>query len=71
MNKAKLCLSAAEVSDRTGLSVSTIRKMTRSGKIPHIRCGRRIIYPVSGIEDWLAQNTTGITAPSKGGDING
>lgn len=57
MNKTKLCLSASEVSDRTGLSVSTIRKMTRSDKIPHIRCGRRIIYPVSGIEDWLAQNT--------------
>lgn len=71
MNKGKLCLNATEVSEKTGLSLSMIRKLTRSSDIPHIRVGRRILYPVSGIEDWLAQNTTGITAPSKGGDING
>lgn len=31
MDDAKLCLSIVEVSDRTGLSVSTIRKLTRCG----------------------------------------
>ena len=57
MNKDKLCLNAAEVSEKTDLSLSMVRKLTRIGMIPHIRVGRRILYPVSGIEDWLAQNT--------------
>lgn len=71
MNKDKLCLNAAEVSEKTGLSLSMVRKLTRSGMIPHIRCGRRILYPVSGIEDWLNQNTIGITVCSESGDANG
>lgn len=71
MNKAKLCLSAAEVSERTGLSVSTIRTLTRRGEIPHIKVGRRILYPLTRIEDWLAQNTIGIIAPEKGVDASG
>lgn len=68
MKKAKLCLSAAEVSEMTGLSVSTIRTLTRRGEIPHIKVGRRILYPLTRIEDWLAQN---IIAPEKGVDTSG
>lgn len=71
MNDAKLCLSAAEVSDRTGLSVSTVRKLTRCGEIPHIKVGRRILYSLTGINDWLAQNTISIIAPTKDGDTSG
>lgn len=71
MNKAKLCLSAAEVSEKTGISLSSVRKLTRYGKLPHIRIGRRILYPITGIEEWLTQNTIGITTPNKGGDNNG
>lgn len=68
MNKAKLCLSAAEVSEKTGISLSLIRKLTRCSKLPHIRVGRRILYPLAGIEDWLKQNTI---TPNNGGDENG
>ena len=71
MNKAKLCLSAAEVSERTGLSVSTIRTLTRRGEIPHIKVGRRILYPLTRIEDWLAQNTIGLSIPEKDGELDG
>lgn len=71
MKKAKLCLSAAEVSEMTGLSVSTIRTLTRRGEIPHIKVGRRILYPLTRIEDWLAQNTIGVIAPEKGVDTSG
>lgn len=71
MNKAKMCLSAAEISDGTGLSISTVRKLTRCGKIPHIRVGRRILYPLTGIEGWLRQNTVGSTVTSKDGVVNG
>lgn len=68
MNKDKLCLNASEVSDSTDLSLSMVRKLTRSGEIPHIRVGRRILYPVNEIESWLKQNTITTISTSKGGD---
>ena len=61
----------AEVSDRTGLSVSTIRKLTRCGEIPHIKVGRRILYLLTGINDWLAQNTTCLIDSDESGDTSG
>lgn len=66
MNSNKLCLTAAEISAQTGISLSLVRKLTRCGKIPHIRVGRRILYPLKEIEDWLSQNTI-----SKDGAVNG
>ena len=55
MDKKRLCLSAAEVSEQTGISISLVRKLTRSGKIPHIRVGRRILYPAVALAEWLTQ----------------
>lgn len=57
MNKTKLCLNAVEVSEMTGLSLSMIRKLTRCGDVPHLRVGRRILYPLTGIEDWISKTT--------------
>lgn len=71
MNDSKLCLSATNVSERTGLSLSSVRKLTRSGEIPHIRVGRRILYPVTALEDWLSTNTIGFAVPEKGGGSDG
>lgn len=71
MKIERLCINAFQVSEVTGLSLSTIRKLTRSGKIPHVRVGRRIMYSLPSITDWINQNTIGIIAPSKDGDING
>ncbi|HRU98008.1 MAG TPA: helix-turn-helix domain-containing protein [Ruminococcus sp.] len=71
MKDSKLCLSATDISGNTGLSLSTIRKLTRSGEIPHIRVGRRILYPVAEIEEWLRSQTVGITPPSKESDTIG
>ena len=59
MNKAKMCLNAHELSTQTGLSLSTIRKLTREDKIPHLRVGRRVIYPIIRVEQWLESNTGG------------
>ena len=68
MNKDKLCLNAAEVSNQTGMSISSIRKLTRCGEIPHIRVGRRILYPVAEIEHWLKSRTIGGAISAKEGD---
>ncbi|SEH48515.1 DNA binding domain-containing protein, excisionase family [Ruminococcus flavefaciens] len=71
MKKSDLCLSAVEVSLKTGLSLSFVRKLTRYGKIPHIRVGRRILYPSNALDDWLTQNTSGSLNPKKECGLNG
>lgn len=63
MTNLKLCINAVELSEMTGLSLSMIRKLTRCGEIPHIRIGRRILYPLTGIEGWLDSRTEGIIHP--------
>lgn len=70
MNISKLCLSAMEVSDKTGLSLSMIRKLTSNREIPHIKVGRRILYPVYAIDDWLRTHTIQTSTQQNGG-ING
>lgn len=67
MNEYKFCLSAVKVADRTGLSLSTIRKLTRCGEIPHIRVGRRILYPAEALAEWLSEKTIGGTTIKKDG----
>ncbi len=64
-----ICYSAREVAKATGLSLSTVRKLTRSGEIPHVKVGRRIIYPVTAIHEWLLTNSIGTT--ENGGEIDG
>jgi len=71
MNKPTLCLSATEVSEQTGISISLVRKLTRSGEIPHIRVGRRILYPAEALAEWLSENTIGGTNIKKDGAANG
>lgn len=71
MKDSKVCLSAAEVSQQTGLSISLVRKLTRGGGIPHIRVGRRVLYPVAALDEWLSTNTIGLAVPEKSGEVNG
>ena len=71
MDKVKICLNSTEVSEQTGLSISLIRKLTRSGEIPHIRVGRRILYPVAALENWFSAKTVGLAVPEKSGEVNG
>lgn len=70
MNHTPLCLNIAEISELTGLSISLIRKMTRSGEMPHIRIGHRILYPSDALVEWLTLNTVGGNVPKKDSDAN-
>jgi|688.fasta_scaffold1707296_1 excisionase family DNA binding protein len=42
------------LADRLGLSVPTIERLTRSGRISVIRAGRRCLYDVDRVVDELA-----------------
>ncbi|SHM40442.1 helix-turn-helix domain-containing protein [Ruminococcus flavefaciens] len=71
MDKTTHCFNVAEVSEQTGLSISLVRKLTRKDEIPHIKIGRRILYPADALVGWLNKNTVGGTTPDKGGAANG
>ena len=71
MAKPLICYSASEIARITGLSISTIRKLTRKGELPHVKVGRRIVYPVTAIHEWLFANTIGNASPEKDGNANG
>ena len=62
MTQHIVCVTAPVIAKCTGLSLSTIRKLTRNGKIPHVKIGRRIIYPVSAVNDWLFANGLNINS---------
>ena len=70
MNTQRLCLNAKDVSESTGVSLSKIRKLTRCGEIPHIKIGRRILYPVAALDEWLSQNTIGRGVTKNDGEAN-
>ena len=71
MTSPIVCLSAAEVAAETGLSISMVRKLTRHGIIPHVKVGRRVLYPVTALHEWMLKKTFGSTAPNKGGGFDG
>lgn len=52
----KKILTIDEVCTLTGLSKSTIYKLTMSGKIPHYKQAKHLYFDRSEIEDWLKEN---------------
>lgn len=46
--------SAAKTAQSIGVSLRTLGAMTRAGKIPHVRIGTRVLYPVDELRAWLA-----------------
>lgn len=55
---AKL-LSAQEVSKLLGISSRTLWTHTSRGSIPHLRIGRRVLYPADAVASWIEANTSG------------
>jgi excisionase family DNA binding protein len=37
----------------------TLWTLTQSGNLPHLRIGRRVLYPVEGLRRWIADRTSG------------
>jgi len=54
MTDEKLNLNAA--AELLGISKYTLRAWTRERRIPFIRCGRRIVFPLSDLERFLSNN---------------
>ncbi|MBQ8181996.1 MAG: helix-turn-helix domain-containing protein [Ruminococcus sp.] len=71
MTNSLSCYSAAEVAKATGLSLSMVRKLTRTGEIPHIRVGRRILYPITALNEWMFSIIISQAATETDDDLDG
>ncbi len=56
---APLALNAHDAAKMLGISTRTLWTLTNSGAIPHARVGRRVLYPLADVEQWLATRTKG------------
>lgn len=56
-----LAVNADELGKLIGLSTDTIYTLKSQGRIPYIKIGRRVLFPVKAIRKWLDENTTAAT----------
>ncbi|MDW8356790.1 helix-turn-helix domain-containing protein [Thermus sp.] len=49
----KLALTPEELAEALGISLSTTYNLIRVGRIRHTRVGRRILVPLSAVEEFL------------------
>ncbi|PEK99493.1 hypothetical protein CN601_23780 [Bacillus sp. AFS017336] len=51
----RLTLCAQEVASYLGVSIDSIYKLVREKKIPYIKVGKRILFRVSSIDEWICK----------------
>lgn len=54
----RLGLRPAEAAKALGIGARLLWSETNAGRIPHIRIGRAVVYPVSSLNQWLADQAT-------------
>ena len=56
-------LTTADVGERLGCGIAHISKMVKAGRLPHVRNGRRIVFPRPAWEAFVAaQSETALAA---------
>lgn len=55
----QLALRPKDAARSLGVGARMLWTMTASGQIPHVRLGRRILYPLRELQDWLTKRATG------------
>lgn len=50
----RLVLSIEEAADALGISSDVVYRETKSGRIPTVRLGRRLVVPKQALEEMLA-----------------
>ena len=55
----RLALKAKEAAEALGIGVQLLWEQTNVGAIPHVRIGRRVLYPVDRLRAWLAEQSEG------------
>lgn len=52
-------LTAPEAAAYLRISRRTLWSMTNAGEVPHLRLGRRVLYPESELQAWIASRVQG------------
>lgn len=55
-----LALSVDDAAAALALSPDSVRELVKLNKLPHVRCGRRVLLPVRGLQRWLDQEQIGL-----------
>lgn len=50
-----LALRPKDAAKALGIGERLLWSMTNQGLIPHLRCGKAVIYPVDSLRTWLAE----------------
>lgn len=56
-------LNAAEAAEVLRCSVRTVRQLTYTGGLPHLKIGRRVFYPRAAVAQWVRASTAQRPAP--------
>lgn len=49
----RLTVTVAEAAKMIGVSERTIHQLTKDGKLPHKRIGRRLLFPVDAVRKFV------------------
>lgn len=55
----RLALRPKEAAAALGIGVRLLWSETNAGRIPHVKVGRAVLYPVDGLRDWLVRQSEG------------
>lgn len=56
-NDTKIVYTVTELQNLLPLGKNSLYKLVNRSDFPKIRCGRKILIPVSGLEKWLKDTT--------------
>ena len=56
----RFAFNAGELCQRIGVSKWTVYRLVAEKKVPHVKVGRRVLFPVRAIEKWLKESTIDI-----------
>ncbi len=59
-----LAVSRQDAAALLGISERLLWTMTNAGKIPHVRIGARVLYPVSQLRAWLDKQASCTSLPT-------
>jgi len=63
MESERLTLTVEEAGERLGISRALAYEMARTGQLPTLRFGKRIVVPKKAIETMLDRAVTSIASP--------
>lgn len=63
----RLALRPREAAVAIGVSPRTLWTWTKAGKVPHVRMGAKVLYPVELLREWLrSRGVGGMVVSTKG-----